>query len=346
MLQAVAGFDRKDPGSAERPVPDFSAAFVPDLKGWRIGVVRHFWEEDLPASEEERAAMDAALDVLRDLGATLENVRLRSLQEYFDVKIIVAESEIHSVHQRDLQQRPGDFGADFMGKIMLACLFSSSDYVQAQRTRRQMLEEMEPIYARYDVLVTAGMSPAPKFAEVRIIDFWEKPNMTTPFSVTAGPALSLCNGFTEKRAADVDAACRPTLRRDQDAAGRLRLRGGPPPGANAGRIWYQGSRGCRPARRRTIRPTPHATTPKRASSSSSCSPATGSRTCRTPTSPSFARQCRTGLRWRSGYAAAFAARMSRPTTFAFRDPRCGREVPIATRVSAAPARRNTDARRG
>jgi aspartyl-tRNA(Asn)/glutamyl-tRNA(Gln) amidotransferase subunit A len=167
------------------------------LSGWRIGVVRHFWEEDLPASDEEHAAMRAALDVLRNLGATLEDIRLRSLQEYFDVKIIVAESEIHSVHQRDLQQRPGDFGADFMGKILLACLFSASDYVQAQRTRRRMLEEMEPIYARYDVLVTAGMSPAPRFADVRIIDFWEKPNMTTPFSVTAGPALSLCNGYTK-----------------------------------------------------------------------------------------------------------------------------------------------------
>ncbi len=196
MLQAVAGFDVNDPGSAEREVPDYAAAFVPDLEGWRIGVVRHFWEEDLPGSEEERAAMNAALDVFRGLGATLEDVRLRSLQEYFDVKIIVAESEIHSVHQRDLQGRPGDFGADFMGKILLASLFSASDYVQAQRTRRQMLEEMEPIYARYDVLVTAGMSPAPRFEDVRIIDFWEKPNMTTPFSVTAGPALSLCNGYT------------------------------------------------------------------------------------------------------------------------------------------------------
>ena len=224
MLQAVAGFDAKDPGSAERPVPDYSAAFVPDLKGWRIGVVRHFWEEDLPASDEERAAMDTALDVLRELGATLEDVRLRSLQEYFDVKIIVAESEIHSVHQRDLQERPGDFGADFMGKILLASLFSASDYVQAQRTRRHMLEEMEPIYARYDVLVTAGMSPAPRFSDVRIIDFWEKPNMTTPFSVTAGPALSLCNGYTQERVADVDAGRRPALRRDQDAAGGLRLR--------------------------------------------------------------------------------------------------------------------------
>jgi aspartyl-tRNA(Asn)/glutamyl-tRNA(Gln) amidotransferase subunit A len=197
MLQAVAGFDARDPGSAERQVPDYSAALVSDLKGWRIGVVRHFWEEDLPASQEERSAMEAALDVFRELGATLEDVRLRSLQDYFDVKIIVAESEIHSVHQRDLQQRPGDFGADFMGKILLASLFSASDYVQAQRTRRQMLVEMEPIYSRYDVLVTAGMSPAPRFEDVRIIDFWEKPNMTTPFSVTAGPALSVCNGYTE-----------------------------------------------------------------------------------------------------------------------------------------------------
>jgi aspartyl-tRNA(Asn)/glutamyl-tRNA(Gln) amidotransferase subunit A len=119
------------------------------------------------------------------------------LQEYFDVKIIIAESEIHSVHQQDLMTRAADFGADFIGKITLACLFSASDYVQAQRLRRRMLEEIKPLYAKYDLLVTAGMSPAPRFDEVRIIDFWEKPNMTTPFSVTAGPALSVCIGYTD-----------------------------------------------------------------------------------------------------------------------------------------------------
>ena len=100
VLDALVGYDPKDAGSLRRPVPRFREAVGPDLRGLRIGVLRHHWEEDLPASEDVRQAMDAALDVLRGLGAQLEECRVRPLATYFDVKIIIAESEIFSVHQR------------------------------------------------------------------------------------------------------------------------------------------------------------------------------------------------------------------------------------------------------
>ncbi|MGZ5138713.1 MAG: amidase, partial [Burkholderiales bacterium] len=47
MLQVIAGHDPLDPVSADRPVPDYRAALNEDIRGLRIGVVRHFWEEDL-----------------------------------------------------------------------------------------------------------------------------------------------------------------------------------------------------------------------------------------------------------------------------------------------------------
>ena len=69
--------------------------------------------------------------------------------------------------------------------------------MQAQRQRRRILEEMTAIYARYDLLVTAGpYGPAPRFVNHRTISFWQKPNIVTPFNVTAGPALVMCNGFS------------------------------------------------------------------------------------------------------------------------------------------------------
>src|SRR6266700_995062 len=72
----------------------------------------------LQASETVRTAMDAALDVLRRLGATLEECRVRPLGQYYDVKIIIAESEIFSVHQQNLIARPTDFGADFRSRVL------------------------------------------------------------------------------------------------------------------------------------------------------------------------------------------------------------------------------------
>ena len=59
-----------------------------------------------------------------------------------------------------------------------------------------MLAEMERIYERYDVLLAAGPAPAAPLDAWRTITFWQKPNLTTPFNVTAGPALMQCIGFS------------------------------------------------------------------------------------------------------------------------------------------------------
>src|SRR5499426_1132013 len=78
VMQAIAGFDPRDAGSIKRDIPDYRAALRQDLKGLRIGVLRHNWEEDLPASEDVRKAMEEALHVLKSLGAELEDCHVRS----------------------------------------------------------------------------------------------------------------------------------------------------------------------------------------------------------------------------------------------------------------------------
>jgi aspartyl-tRNA(Asn)/glutamyl-tRNA(Gln) amidotransferase subunit A len=82
MLQTVAGHDAKDPASADRPVLDYRAGMTRGIKGLRIGVLRHLFEQDAPIPPVTTAALDAAFDVLRGLGATLEDVRIRPAQVY------------------------------------------------------------------------------------------------------------------------------------------------------------------------------------------------------------------------------------------------------------------------
>jgi aspartyl-tRNA(Asn)/glutamyl-tRNA(Gln) amidotransferase subunit A len=195
VLEALAGHDPKDAGSLERTIPRYRDALDEDLRGLRIGVLRHHWENDMPASEDVRRAMDAALDVLRRLGAQLEECRVRPLGAYFDVKIIIAESEIFSVHQQALMARPGDFGADFRARALPAVLFTANDYVQATREHRRMMVEMQPLFERFDAFVTAGLGEAPRLADYRSVSFWQKPSPLTAWNVTGQPALALPSGF-------------------------------------------------------------------------------------------------------------------------------------------------------
>jgi aspartyl-tRNA(Asn)/glutamyl-tRNA(Gln) amidotransferase subunit A len=195
VLQALAGYDPRDAGSLKRPIPAYGDALGSDLRGLRIGVLRHHWETDIPASEDVRRAMDDALDVLRRLGAELEECRVKPLATYFDVKIIIAESEIFSVHQRDLIARPLDFGADFRARAFPSVLFTAHDYVQATREHRRLMVEMAPLCARFDAFVTAGLGEAPRLADYDSVSFWANPSLLTAWNVTGQPVLALPNGF-------------------------------------------------------------------------------------------------------------------------------------------------------
>ena len=77
MLQAIAGHDVKDPASATRPLPDYRASLSGGIKGMRIGVLRAMYEQEVATPDATKTALQAAFEVLRKLGATLEDVRIR-----------------------------------------------------------------------------------------------------------------------------------------------------------------------------------------------------------------------------------------------------------------------------
>ena len=198
LLQAIAGYDAGDPASAKVDLPDYRAVLAGDIKGLRVGIVRHWYTEDLKVSGDMMAAIDRAAEEFRGLGATVDEVRLRPLQEYSDVKITIAESELFNVHAANLKTRPGDFGKDFLVRSLAACLFTGPDYVQAQRRRRIMSEEMAPLYEHYDILITAAAAgPAPRLDAHRSTAFWQRGNLTSPFNVTGAPAIVVNAGFSE-----------------------------------------------------------------------------------------------------------------------------------------------------
>jgi aspartyl-tRNA(Asn)/glutamyl-tRNA(Gln) amidotransferase subunit A len=196
VLQALVGHDFADAGSVAVEVPDYCKSLTNDIRGLRIGALRHYWEEDLPAHEEVCRAMDEAIDLFSKLGATVEACRTRPMRDSMDVKVVIAETEIFSINHHDLARRPGDFGRDFLGRVLPACLFQAADYVAASREHRRIINEARALYGQYDVLLAAGFGPAPRLDEHRTASFWQRPSIFTPSNVTAGPALELCNGFS------------------------------------------------------------------------------------------------------------------------------------------------------
>ena len=196
VLQAIAGYDPGDGGSVKVKIPNYRAALRDGVKGMKVGVLRQVWEQDVPQTDEVRRAMDEAVTTFRKLGVRCEDVRVRPTLDYSDVKVAIAETEIFSIHARDLVSRPGDFGEDFLARVLPACLFQSTDYVQASREHRRMLAEAEPWWKKYDALLSVVFGPAPRLDAHSPLNFWRRPNANPMANILGGPSLALCAGFS------------------------------------------------------------------------------------------------------------------------------------------------------
>jgi aspartyl-tRNA(Asn)/glutamyl-tRNA(Gln) amidotransferase subunit A len=198
MLQAIAGFDPLDPGSADQPVPDYVVQLSTDIRGMRIGWVSH-WYSGGNAHPDVPPAIAAAAKVLEDLGAIIEPVELPPLRDYADCKTTISIAELYAIHEADLKKRPQDFGRLLRNRVLPGALIRAEDYVQAMRRRTELAHQLGLVLKRYDALLTAGWLTVADKADPDAPDTLTRtPNVTMPFSVGGLPAVSVPCGFSRE----------------------------------------------------------------------------------------------------------------------------------------------------
>ncbi len=197
LLQVIAGHDPEDPGSAQVPIPDYTAALTGDVKGLVIGVPVNWLEEEAPPKPATKAAFEAALDVFRGLGATVRPVTLPPLKRFDDCKKTIAVAELFTIHATDLRTRPELFGASLRYRIIAGGLVRAEEYIQAMRQRTDLARAMQAVMATIDVLMLPTQEPAGKLEPIPPETLFTRTSYTTPFNTGGNPALSVCSGFAE-----------------------------------------------------------------------------------------------------------------------------------------------------
>src|SRR5579864_8298795 len=198
MLQAMAGHDPADPGSANVSIPDYRAALKGGVKGLRIGLVRHFYERDNEANAATRVAIAAAAQTLEGLGCTVRELTLSPLADWAACGMAIMQCEAYAIHEANLRTRFTDYGEIFRDRMALAGLVTGADYVQALRRRRELIDELDRAMTDLDLVMTAAApSEAPAIDAVPKFAILERPSLTIAFNVTGSPAMSVCCGFTD-----------------------------------------------------------------------------------------------------------------------------------------------------
>ena len=198
MLQAIAGVDPRDPTSSKQPVPNYLDSMVDDIRGLRIGVPRHFFFADSPSINKDILnTVDAAIKDLETLGAHIEEVKVPMLEYAGAAQPVIMLSEAFAYHEPKLLKTPELFGDMVRARFRVGGLFTSSDYVQAQRVRNVLKREFAEVMRSVDVIVSPTSSnPPPTFAEADGMTTSRMPSFTGPYNLTGMPAISVPCGFT------------------------------------------------------------------------------------------------------------------------------------------------------
>ena len=126
MLRIMAGYDPKDPNTVDVPVPDYVAALSGDVKGLKIGVPMSYFYDDPDMSPETRAAVLAAVDVLKGAGAEVTEVTIPHLAEAKDANSIIMFSEAAAYHRPDLGSMFDTYGKFTSQSLARGVLWSAA----------------------------------------------------------------------------------------------------------------------------------------------------------------------------------------------------------------------------
>ena len=186
QLQVIAGHDPRDSTSVPQPVPDYLADLDAPLAGLRVGIAREY---DLAegVDPQVRAAVDAAVDVYRSLGATVVDVSLPHTKYGIAAYYVIAPCEassnlarydgVHYGHRTkervenvvDLvsKSRAEGFGDEVQRRVMLGTYALSKGYGErlyhtALRVRAKIKQDFDAAFERCDV-IASPTSPSAAF---------------------------------------------------------------------------------------------------------------------------------------------------------------------------------------
>lgn len=204
VYRALAGYDPRDTSSVSRPVT--LPAFSPEarLDGKKIGIPSNFYFEDLDP-EIGRAAREA-VSVLQKLGATVIEVQAPDIDEFNTIAQLILLVEAASVHHRRLEERRADFGEDVRALLEAGRFILATDYLDAQRRRREFIRAFNLLLEQVDVIVTPTIPiTAAKIGQKTVMiagKEWDTRLATTRFmralNMAGLPLLSVPCGFDSR----------------------------------------------------------------------------------------------------------------------------------------------------
>jgi Asp-tRNA(Asn)/Glu-tRNA(Gln) amidotransferase A subunit family amidase len=195
-LQAIAGYDALDVGSANVPVADYSSGLGETTKNLRVGISRAHFYDDL--NDEVRVAMDAAIAVIASLVAEVHDLPLD-----LPTDRTVQAAESFAYHAGNVARTPDLYQPETLRRIRTGEKISAAEYILRRQELDRERRRAHDFFTAADLLITPTIPiPAPAIAGLKKDPAALRPaeltllRNTRPFNVWGLPTISVPCGFT------------------------------------------------------------------------------------------------------------------------------------------------------
>jgi len=202
-LKWLAGYDPRDPGSADEPIDDYLSGLDAGVKGLRIGVPRNYYFDCIDS--EVDTAVRAAVEKLESLGATAVEVEIPYPDHIMAVEFGLCMPEASAYHRDMLRERSELYGEDVRIFLEAGELIPATDYITALRARQKMKDAWRAMFANVDAVIAPSVvAPATRRGQDSID--WGNGDvepvtpafvrLSAPANVTGLPSVAVPCGFT------------------------------------------------------------------------------------------------------------------------------------------------------
>ena len=189
MLDIIAGYDERDPTTADVPVSSYARALRTGTAKWRLGVAREPFFDKL--DPDIAKATEDAIQVLRKLTASVEDVRLPQPPNLLPT----LTAEAYAYHAQWITKTPEQYQPTTRAAIERAADVRGSVYADARRELDRMRREIKKVFAQVDFLITPT-SPEPPVTIEEVRTRAVSARNTLPFDIFGIPTIDVPCGFT------------------------------------------------------------------------------------------------------------------------------------------------------
>ena len=196
MLNALVGYDSRDPFSINRKQEDFTEEIGKSVKELTIGIPSNYFFDILQS--EVRESINETIEDLRAQGINLKTVTVDLMDELMNATRVIMSSEAYSAFEKEYKEHPEKIEGEVKSRIMEGMDIKASEYLQAIKTKHKAMAALNDVFRNVDILLVPTLCILPtdidqreveidgKMTPTRILNRLTNPNNTTGF-----PAISV-----------------------------------------------------------------------------------------------------------------------------------------------------------